>query len=87
MRKSKLSKLIKSIYNFYKKYEWHAFKLKYLEAETYRYTVLYCNTVVSSLFLGIFMDFIKPTVSKVYTHFQTKALSIQIVVMNFILLK
>lgn len=52
-------------------------------------TLYYCNTctVVSSLFLGIFMDFIKPTVSKVYTHFQTKALSIQIVVMNFILLK
>lgn len=50
-------------------------------------TMYYCNTVVSSLFLGIFMDFIKPTVSKVYTHFQTKALSIQIVVMNFILLK
>lgn len=40
VRKSKLSKLIKSIYNFYKKYEWHALKLKYLEAETYRYTVL-----------------------------------------------
>lgn len=52
-------------------------------------TLYYCNTVVSSLFLGIFMDFIKPTVSKAYTHFQTKALSIQIVVMNknFILLK
>lgn len=50
-------------------------------------TLYYCNTVVSSLSLGIFMDFIKPTVSKVYTHFQTKALSIQIVVMNFILLK
>lgn len=50
-------------------------------------TLYYCNTVVSSLFLGFFMDFIKPTVSKVYTHFQTKALSIQIVVMNFILLK
>lgn len=51
-------------------------------------TLYYCNTVVSSLFLGIFMDFIKPTViSKVYTYFQTKALSIQIVVMNFILLK
>lgn len=50
-------------------------------------TLYYCNTVVSSLFLGIFMDFIKPTVSKLYTHFQTKALSIQIVVMNFILLK
>lgn len=50
-------------------------------------TLYYCNTVVSSLFLGIFMDFIKPIVSKVYTHFQTKALSIQIVVMNFILLK
>lgn len=50
-------------------------------------TLYYCNTVVSSLLLGIFMDFIKPTVSKVYTHFQTKALSIQIVVMNFILLK
>lgn len=50
-------------------------------------TLYYCNTVVSSLFLGIFMDFIKPTVLKVYTHFQTKALSIQIVVMNFILLK
>lgn len=50
-------------------------------------TLYYCNTVVSSLFLGIFMHFIKPTVSKVYTHFQTKALSIQIVVMNFILLK
>lgn len=50
-------------------------------------TLYYCNTVVSSLFLGIFMDFIKPTVSKVYTHFQTKALSIQTVVMNFILLK
>lgn len=52
-------------------------------------TLYYCNTVVSSLFLGIFMDFIKPTVSKVFTHFQTKALSIQIVVMNknFILLK
>lgn len=50
-------------------------------------TLYYCNTVVSSLFLGIFMDFIKPTVSKVYTHFQTKALSIKIVVMNFILLK
>lgn len=50
-------------------------------------TLYYCNTVVSSLFLGIFMDFIKPTVSIVYTHFQTKALSIQIVVMNFILLK
>lgn len=25
-------------------------------------TLYYCNTVVSSLFLGIFMDFIKPTV-------------------------
>lgn len=55
--------------------------------QTHTGTLYYCNTVVSSLFLGIFMDFIKPTVSKVYTHFQTKALSIQIVVMNFILLK
>lgn len=46
-------------------------------------TLYYCNTVVSSLFLGIFVDFVNPTDLRLYKHF----LLIQIVVMNFSLLK
>lgn len=60
---------------------------KYLEAgkiiQRHTGTLYYCNIVVSSLFLGIFVDFVNPTDLRLYKHF----LLIQIVVMNFSLLK